>query len=82
MDNEIQAEIINIIQREYPDTVSDIHHMHMHSYGHNKELTLHIRMPGRETLFESHDICDRLERSLRDELGLETTIHMEPVKGI
>jgi cation diffusion facilitator family transporter len=57
----------------------DIHHLHMHSYGDHVELTFHIRFAGSMSMEQAHAICTSIERSIQEELGMEATIHPEPV---
>lgn len=56
-----------------------LHHLHCHRYGDNKELTFHIRLPAKTKLAEAHRITDKLENKIREKMGIETTIHMEPI---
>jgi cation diffusion facilitator family transporter len=56
----------------------NIHHIHMHRYGNHTELTFHIRLEGKITLQEAHNIASDIEDSIRSELNIESTIHMEP----
>jgi cation diffusion facilitator family transporter len=42
-------------------------------------IDFHLVVPGTMTVAESHDICDRIEAALRDDLpGSQITIHVEP----
>jgi len=54
------------------------HHFHLHRYGDHIELTFHITMDSGLTLQEAHDQAHNIEKALRDQLGIEATIHMEP----
>ena len=56
-----------------------LHHLHCHRYGDNKELTFHIRLPAKTKLAEAHRITEQLENKIREKMGIETTIHMEPI---
>ncbi len=58
-----------------------IHHVHLHSYGRHKELTLHIKLEHSTTLLQAHEIATRLESSILKEMDIEATIHMEPVNA-
>ncbi len=60
----------------------DIHHIHIHRYGSNTEMTFHIRFQSKITFEAAHEIVTRLEKTLRDELAIEATIHYEPVKNV
>ena len=54
------------------------HHFHLHRYGDHIELTFHLTMDAGLTLEEAHEKAHRIEQELRDQLGIEATIHMEP----
>jgi cation diffusion facilitator family transporter len=54
------------------------HHFHLHRYGDHVELTFHITMAPELTLKQAHDQANSIEQDLRDKLGIEATIHMEP----
>lgn len=73
-------EKINEIIRNNSENVSSVHHIHIHEYGNHKELTLHICLPGNTTLTAGHEIINKLEQLLKEELEIEPTIHMEPFK--
>ena len=55
----------------------DLHHLHLHHYGQHKELTFHISLPQELRLREAHKIAHTLETRIQEEMGLETTIHMD-----
>jgi cation diffusion facilitator family transporter len=69
--------IADAIRLEYP-AVEDVHHLHVHRYGSNVELTVHVRLPAHMTVEEAHGICQRMETRLADELGIVATVHVEP----
>mgnify|MGYP001827135599 FL=1 len=54
------------------------HHFHLHRYGDHIELTFHLTMDAGLTLDEAHEHAHQVELALRDKLGIEATIHMEP----
>ncbi|MBT8361652.1 MAG: cation diffusion facilitator family transporter, partial [Deltaproteobacteria bacterium] len=54
------------------------HHFHLHRYGDHIELTFHLTMAPELTLKQAHDQANSIEQDLRDKLGIEATIHMEP----
>jgi cation diffusion facilitator family transporter len=74
---EMTRTVLEVVKKEYPQ-VEDVHHLHLHRYGHNMELTLHLRLPGQMSVDQSHEISHRIEERLRNELELETTVHIEP----
>jgi cation diffusion facilitator family transporter len=76
-DEEMKRAILASVHKEYP-RVNDVHHLHLHRYGQNVELTLHLRLPRTMSVEQSHEISHRIEERLRAELELETTVHIEP----
>lgn len=54
------------------------HHFHLHSYGDHLELTFHIMLPGTLDIHAGHEIANQIEKSLRKEMQIEATIHVEP----
>jgi cation diffusion facilitator family transporter len=70
---------INAIAREIDPAIIHIHHMHMHRYGKHTELSFHIRLSGEMQLEDAHNLATRLELAIKDTLGIEVTIHMEPI---
>ncbi len=77
---ELNSAILDSVHKECPQ-VENVHHLHLHRYGHNLELTLHIRLPPTMTVGQSHEISHRIEERLRAELKLEPTVHIEPSDG-
>lgn len=91
---DILRDAMNIMMGEIPektmiDQVKDIcesesllemkpHHFHIHRYGEHTEMTFHIRLPDNLSLFDSHEIATRIELRIQDEMGIISTIHMEP----
>ncbi len=75
-------EVVENIKRvvgEYPDALG-IHDMVVHNYGPGRTIaTLHIEVDGSRCVFESHDMIDLIEQRLREELAIETNIHMDPI---
>ena len=56
----------------------NMHHFHLHHYGNHQELTLHIKLDGKLSLEESHEIASNLEQKIKENLNITATIHMEP----
>ena len=73
-----KADIIEIVTRSISHDVS-LHHLHSHIYGDSKELTFHIRLPADMKLEEAHKIAERLEKEIKNEMDIDTTIHIEPI---
>ena len=68
------------IARETTGMETYPHHVHLHRYGDHIELTMHIRLPKGKTLQEAHAIADDIEAEILQELNIDATIHMEPLR--
>lgn len=77
---EITQKVTEICKSELRHEVYP-HHIHIHRYGGHSEMTLHIKLSKDLSLGESHDIASHIEDAIREELGIEATIHMEPLTG-
>ena len=75
----LRRRIIATITKVSPEA-QQVHHLHLHRYGNHIELTLHLYLPSDMSLLEAHAIADQIETALRDELAIETTVHMDPLK--
>jgi len=69
---------VNEIIREASDREICPHHFHLHSYGDHRELTFHIMLKGDLDITTAHDIATRIEIAIREQTGIESTIHVEP----
>lgn len=77
-DEEVVKQIRELIA-QYPEAVG-IHDMVVHSYGPGRTLaSVHIEVDGKKDIFASHDTVDNIERRLKQEYGIECTIHLDPV---
>lgn len=56
-----------------------LHHVHLHDYVTQKELTFHIRLPPECTIEKAHQITSLMEIRIREEFQIEATIHVDPV---
>ena len=75
-------ELIEEVRQIAAETCHDelqVHHLHLHNYVNHKELTLHIKMDGTKSLEECHAVATLLEENIKAKLGVETTIHLEPL---
>lgn len=75
---EINA-IREIISKIHGSPLS-VHHVHVHQYGDHVEITMHIKLPGKVALLEAHEIATRIENEIRERLGYEATVHIEPIE--
>lgn len=62
------------------DGVVGIHDLVLHSYGHSKIYgSLHAEVPADIDVIHSHDTIDLIERTVKEKLGIEISIHMDPI---
>ena len=69
---------IREIVLDVPNTLG-VHDIVVHHYGHDKYISLHVEIDGRKTAAEAHDISEDVELKLEQNLGVEPTIHIDPV---
>ena len=62
------------------DYVQGIHDLVMHNYGvHNDFVTVHVEIDSEMDMLEAHDLIDNIEREFKEHLGIDLTIHMDPI---
>ena len=60
--------------------VRGIHDLVVHDYGPGRVMiTLHAEVPADHNIMDIHDEIDLIEVELREKLGCEATIHMDPI---
>ncbi len=60
--------------------VTGIHDLIMHNYGpDNFFATVHVEIPSDIDVMIGHDIIDRIENDIKKEMGIELTIHYDPL---
>lgn len=55
-----------------------VHHVHLHDYVIHRELTFHICLPPTLTIETAHEITDEIEKTIKEEMEIESTIHIDP----
>ena len=70
-------EQIKRICRSKIDDPINIHHFHIHRYGQHTELIFHISFASDIYLKDAHKLISEIEKTIRTELQVETTIHLE-----
>lgn len=75
---ELVKKVKNIVysqmgEKAYP------HHFHIHKYGDHTEFTMHVKVPGEETVAEAHALATQVECRIKEELHMDVTIHIEPL---
>lgn len=62
------------------EEVIGIHDLIVHNYGPGRTMiSLHAEVSAEGDILVLHDVIDNIERRLREEMGCEAVIHMDPV---
>jgi len=77
-DAEFIEKLDNEISQIYGSALM-LHHVHLHNYITQKELTLHIRLDKDMTIYDGHEIADVIEKMLYNKFNMVATIHVEPI---
>lgn len=75
---QLLARLNQIAATESPDSTG-VHHVHMHRYGDHTELTFHVQLAGNMQLNRAHDVASRIEQTVKTELNMIATVHVEPL---
>ena len=60
--------------------VCGMHDLIVHDYGPGRQMiSLHAEVPAEGNILEIHDIIDNVENELKEKLGCDATIHMDPI---
>lgn len=76
-------ELINKIYKKLNSykNILGFHDLVLHSYGVNKYfVSVHIEMDENITFLEAHEMADLIETDFYNELNMNITVHMDPVK--
>ena len=77
-DPELVADIERVVMEE--SGIIGIHDMIIHVYGPGRVFaSLHAEVPYSMDILHAHDIIDLAESRVKDELGIEISIHMDPI---
>nr|WP_072514273.1 cation diffusion facilitator family transporter [Ndongobacter massiliensis] len=62
------------------DGVLGVHDLMIHDYGPGHQfVTVHVEVDAHRPIMESHRLIDRMEREIEKTMGLQLTIHMDPM---
>ena len=59
--------------------VLGVHDITIHSYGNEKFASIHIEIDEKKSSAQAHDISEEIEQILYQKLGIEPTIHIDPI---
>ncbi len=77
IDPGLKRRIMEVASGAYPKKLH-AHHFHIHDYGRHRELSFHIRLPRDMELAECHRVANSIERRVKDRLGIDTTVRVDP----
>lgn len=78
-DEEFVQQIKDIVMSH--EGVLGTHDLAVHDYGPGRVmLSIHAEVPGNGNIYEIHEMIDHIERELRERLGCEAVIHMDPIE--
>ena len=62
------------------DGIEGVHDLVVHNYGPGRMFaSLHAEVPAEVDVLISHDLIDNIERDLKETMGLQISIHMDPI---
>ena len=73
-----EVENIRNIVMDVPGVLG-AHDITVHSYGQDKFVSVHVEVDAKETTAVAHDISEEVEEGLEKAMGVEPTVHMDPV---
>ena len=81
LSDEEEREILQVIKEN--TTITDPHHLKTRRIGANIAIEFHIRLAPSTTVLGAHDVCEDVERRLKEKYGPKTQVivHVEPLKG-
>lgn len=57
-----------------------MHDLVVHNYGANNIFaSVHCEVPSSQDIMISHDIIDNIERDIKEEMGIDMVVHMDPI---
>lgn len=76
--SETEAQILEIL-KEFPEALG-MHDMIVHSYGPSHTMaSLHVEVDGKNDFYEMHDMIDNIERTVKERMKIDCTIHLDPI---
>jgi len=79
---EPKQDLIDKIKTEISKVYSNdlqLHHLHLHNYISQKELTMHIRIDKNMTIENGHKVATDIENIIKEKFDMAATIHIEPL---
>ncbi|MDD6240625.1 MAG: cation diffusion facilitator family transporter [Eubacteriales bacterium] len=77
-DKELVDKIINLVN-SHKDALG-MHDLSLHYYGNVIYGVIHIEVDASKDIFESHELCDTIEKEALEKLNINLTVHMDPIR--
>lgn len=62
------------------DGVIGMHDLAVHSYGEGRYFAVaHLEVPAKDDIMFAHEFADNIERDVKAELGIQLTLHIDPI---
>ncbi len=62
------------------DGVIGMHDLAVHSYGEGRYFAVaHLEVPAKDDIMFAHELADNIERDVRNKLGIQLTLHIDPI---
>lgn len=62
------------------DGVIGMHDLAVHSYGEGRYFAVaHLEVPAKDDIMFAHELADNIEREVKEELGIQLTLHIDPI---
>ena len=62
------------------DGVIGMHDLAVHSYGEGRYFAVaHLEVPAKDDIMFAHELADNIERDVNEELGIQLTLHIDPI---
>ena len=79
VDPELYEQIVKKV--EAYDGIVGTHDLIVHNYGPGRSMaSVHAEVPADVDLLKAHELIDRIEADVRNELGIFMVIHMDPIE--
>ena len=76
--DEFELDTIRDIALSVPGELG-VHDISVHSYGLDKFVSIHAEINAKKSAAEAHDISEEIESKLEKAMGVEPTVHLDPV---
>jgi len=76
---EEEMRVIEVVMAEHEERFVDFHRLRARKTGTERQVDLHLTVPKSISVKESHDLCEQLEREIRQKLpNCVIVVHIEP----